>query len=563
MKRFFLSARSLWQKRSQESRKSSAANFRPTLECLEDRVVPTAVTNPHNGPVMPKVEVQALYLGSDWYSNMPSSQPALNYFQLAETLDLYLQSIVNSSYMDMLSNAGYGVGRGSDDPGHFANVNLNKNAPLTDGSIQQYLQSYVNNGTLKPTDANRLFVVYVEDNVVVQVGKANSVNAFLGYHSSFTGHNASGKPETFQYAVIAYPGGSAGNNSLSWLSTFDTLTVVTSHELAEAVTDPYDTSWNGGSADTEVGDLAANSTVYLPVSSGSSYSVQRIADQQGQAMTPVGATGKGSGNFVLAQGNLYSVGYGQLAGENAPVLASGVARISDEGIDQWGSAMIDVVMTNGSASEYHAEWNTWTPLGNTGIQDAKAGQGVSYVLGTNGSLWEYREANQTWTQIQSSGVASIDAGTDRYGANEVAFVTTSGYAYNFSDSTGLHYLWNGVKSVSAGQEGRTAVVFQSANAYTYVESSGAWNYVASGVSQMTMGTDQVGNAEIELLFGSGALDQWRVDTGWTQQQSGGVQMVSKAHAGNAALVFQGGRATQWNYSSFTDLAELGGVEVAC
>ena len=42
------------------------SRFQPTLECLEDRLVPTVTY--HGGTLLPHVEVQGMYLGSDWYN---------------------------------------------------------------------------------------------------------------------------------------------------------------------------------------------------------------------------------------------------------------------------------------------------------------------------------------------------------------------------------------------------------------------------------------------------------------------------------------------------------------
>ena len=42
------------------------SRFLPTLERLEDRLVPTVTY--HGGTLLPHVEVQGMYLGSDWYN---------------------------------------------------------------------------------------------------------------------------------------------------------------------------------------------------------------------------------------------------------------------------------------------------------------------------------------------------------------------------------------------------------------------------------------------------------------------------------------------------------------
>src|SRR5437870_903151 len=92
----------MWSRRTRAGR-PAAGRARPALEPLEDRWVPTVTY--HGGPLLPSVEATALFFGSAW-----SSTPSLS--QQAVTLDNYLQYLVNSPYMDMLTNAGYGVGRG-------------------------------------------------------------------------------------------------------------------------------------------------------------------------------------------------------------------------------------------------------------------------------------------------------------------------------------------------------------------------------------------------------------------------------------------------------------------
>ena len=90
--------------------RNSAMSARLRLEVLEDRVTP-ALTY-HGGAILPKVETQALYLGSDWASGGPLNGQTTQ-------LDNFLQATVSGSYMDMLTAAGFTgpnntvVGRGS------------------------------------------------------------------------------------------------------------------------------------------------------------------------------------------------------------------------------------------------------------------------------------------------------------------------------------------------------------------------------------------------------------------------------------------------------------------
>jgi hypothetical protein len=202
------------------------------------------------------------------------------------TLNAYLGYIVNSPYMDMLSQYNAGgqvIGRGSligsvqNDITINSPVTINNNTyrGLTDADIRRMLSSEITQGALSP-NPNTLYIVFVPpgDAVIGPKGNKNSVNDFLGYHNSFQYSNPStGAKEDVYYAVIAYPGNP--NLSLEFLTGFQTLTEITSHELAEAVTDPTpDTLTRSGWFDSnlgEVGDLEE-----LDYSTLNSYVVQDL-----------------------------------------------------------------------------------------------------------------------------------------------------------------------------------------------------------------------------------------------------------------------------------------------
>jgi hypothetical protein len=485
----------------------------------------------HGGALLPHVEVQALYYGSDWFNN-----PA--YYKQTGYLEGYLNNIVHGSYMDMLNQAGYGVGRGSFDAGKISLTNVNKSLYLTDGQLRSTLQADISNGILKSPDSNRLYVIFVEDNVAVSAGGDTSQNDFLGYHSAFAGTDAYGNPADIHYAVIAYPGGSVGNASIPWLSATGQLTEVSSHELAEAVTDPnvgYKTGgWYSGGNTGEIGDLSNAQTVYL-----NGYAVQRIADRNEQAMTPAGATARTQESFVLAiNGNLY-----KFTSSGSTFVASGIASVSDQSIDDEGHVMVDVVTTGGLAYEYH-EGSNWTYLG-SGAKSAKAGQGVSYVLFSNGDMYEYDDLTLHSTLIDSS-VTSIDAGTDRLGVNMVDVIMTGGAAWERSNSSGWHFLASGVKSVSAGQRGISDYVTSVGNAYSFNEATNVTSFLGSNVAAVTSGTDPFGNYMIDLLYNGGNLWEYRVGSGWTFLD-GSVKSIAKGHNGYVDMVFTWGEA--WGHDS--------------
>src|SRR5262249_29460304 len=111
---------------------------RPALEGLEGRQLLTVTYG--GGALLPKVDVQALYYGSDWNNSTYTVQK--------NKLEDFLSEIVDSSYMDMLNKAGYGVGRGTSDQGMIDPVSLN--SQVTDSQLRTALQGDIGKGLKSP-----------------------------------------------------------------------------------------------------------------------------------------------------------------------------------------------------------------------------------------------------------------------------------------------------------------------------------------------------------------------------------------------------------------------------
>lgn len=272
---------SILGRRSKKRRSTSRRRCADSrLEQLEARELLTVTY--HGGAVLSNVEAQAVYLGSDWNTNASLQNQA-------QSTDKFLSTLVDGPYMDMLNNAGYGVGRGTASAGATDNLNINKGVALTDQQIQADLKSMISSGQLAAPDANRLYMVYVEPGVEVQQGSSNSKTSFLGYHGAFGYQTGSGTAD-IHYAVMPYPGTpNPSSGSQGFSSTFNELTAVSSHELAEAVTDPnvnykaagwYDDQLNG-----EIADLTRqNSTI--TGAGGVQYEVQDVVNQNDQVISP-------------------------------------------------------------------------------------------------------------------------------------------------------------------------------------------------------------------------------------------------------------------------------------
>ncbi len=521
---------SLFQKRSSKKQNARPA-VRPELESLEQRWVPTVTY--HGGSLLPHVEVQGLYVGDQWSSNA-SLNSQCGY------LEGFLNNIVNSSYMDALGNAGYGVGRGSFTGGKISLASLASGSTLNDSTLRSWLYAYANNGTLAWPDANRLYVCFVEPNVIMKAADGStSVGGFRGYHGAFAGPSGT----TIHYAVMAYPRGSVGNSSVSFLSDIDSITKTASHEIAEAVTDPnigYSTlGWYDDNLNGENGDIKNDRVMYIH-----GYAMQRIINKNDMIMTPAEATANRSVNFLLqTNGNFVEVVNGV-----ATALAGTVVSMSDQGIDNQGHAMVDIVVSSGQSWEYHDQVG-WVYLGSN-IKSAKAGQGVSYILYNDGTVKEYDDATSTFSTVWTGG-AQIDAGTDTQGVNTVGITFTWGDAWEHSDDSGWTFIASSVQSISVGRQGISDYLTTSGVAHWH-SLSGSDVALASGVRQVTAGTDQNGNYMIDLLYTNGSIDEYRSSTGWYNVWSGGAS-ISKGRMGELDIVFTWNDAWSHTLSGWTFL----------
>src|SRR5207249_3232420 len=165
--------------------------------------------------------------------------------------------------------------------------------------------------------------------------------------------------------------------------------------------------WYDSTLDGEIGDINNDRVMYI-----GGYAMQRVINKNDLNMTPAEATSKRAVSFVLeSSGN-----FDEIVGGVSTGLAGTVVSMSDQGIDNQGHAMVDIVVADGRAWEYHDQVG-WVYLGNN-ITSAKAGQGVSYILYNDGTIRKFDDATGSVSHIYSYG-AQIDAGTDVQGVNPV------------------------------------------------------------------------------------------------------------------------------------------------
>ena len=264
--------------RKQYRRRSAA---RPRFEALEDRQVPTVSF--FGGNLLPHVQAQAVFLGHEFSSAPANAETA--------TLNAFLKDITSGAYLQALARAGYGVGPGSAVAGAVDNTSIAAGSTISDAFIRTRLQADVSSGLLQAPNANTLYVVYVQPDVAVNLGggQGTTQQGILGDHTAFVGADGA----AIRYAVVVSPGGPAGNSVLPEArSAIDQLTAVTSHELAEAVTDPdVNSNVNGGRLGWfdpqrgEIGDIEEHNPNAFVRLDG--FLVQEVADRNDQLLSIV------------------------------------------------------------------------------------------------------------------------------------------------------------------------------------------------------------------------------------------------------------------------------------
>jgi hypothetical protein len=244
------------------------------VEHLEQRVVPAGVSY-HYGSVISHVQLETVYWGQDW--SQPTNQTT------EQQLDTFNQSITQSSYMSMLGE--YGVGQGNWVRNDIVTNSASpaNGATVTDPQIQNMLTYEIGHlgvRHLEESTGQQVYVVYLPPGVHSQNDENAPNGGDLAHHNSFNMWYKHYSPwgnywsyDTVPYIVVPDPGTNpvwqthhadgtgAGDIAAGW-TNFQKQTEVTSHELAEAVTDPVlGQGWCGndanGNADAsqEIGDL--------------------------------------------------------------------------------------------------------------------------------------------------------------------------------------------------------------------------------------------------------------------------------------------------------------------
>jgi hypothetical protein len=187
----------------------------------------------HGGPVMGNATFQAIY----WNSNLAT--------KIQGGIDGFVRSFSdNLAYSNSDHSADYTIVQ------QYINAYLltprtsyvdtqhdGQRVPnsVSDSSVRNYLASLFTNGSVVP-DENTVFGMYFPSGMKITSQGGSSCSSFCGYHGHFSYNGID-----IKYAVFPYTDCRAC--SMPGKQVIDILTIVTSHEIREAVTDPDLNSW--------------------------------------------------------------------------------------------------------------------------------------------------------------------------------------------------------------------------------------------------------------------------------------------------------------------------------
>jgi hypothetical protein len=200
-----------------------------------------------NGPLIASAEVFVVFWGAAWQSAPINA--------LVPAIDGFFDYVLTSPLIDQLSE--YSVPAYAIKHGKRTGATVLTSHPLGssvhDSAIQKMLQTEIGSNSAFPQpSADTLYFVYFPPGVKVVQGGAGSCTAFCGYHNDVNG-------EIF-YAAMPFPGCSGCTGGAQ---TTDALTVTSSHELCEAITDPIPGSGWYDDTNGEIGDICAWKTKKL------------------------------------------------------------------------------------------------------------------------------------------------------------------------------------------------------------------------------------------------------------------------------------------------------------
>lgn len=211
------------------------------------------VFNP-GGHVLGAVEVIPIYWGHFWTNGTG--------LQLTGQVNNFFDFILSSPFMDLLSEystptirIGHGHRRPSltftdKEPG----VMTPNGREVSDNQLQQQLTDLIATGRVPARNANTLYFLFLPKDVV----STDDTDRSCTFNTGYCGYHNHINQQIF-YAVVPFP----ACQGCSFGSVLDSLTKISSHELAEAVTDPALNAWTDPNDMSEIGDICNDQTARL------------------------------------------------------------------------------------------------------------------------------------------------------------------------------------------------------------------------------------------------------------------------------------------------------------
>lgn len=212
----------------------------------------------YGGPVISNVKVFTVF----WNDRVsPQVKSGITDFYRAyvdsQHMDWLNEYATNVKAVDGRAGTGQTIGRGQvlGEKTIKPSVTSKK---ITDLQIQQELLRNIDAGVLPRPDQNTVYMTHFSKDIQISIEGMTSCFAFGGYHYAFK----SEKYGDIFYGVMPECSFNGGG--------FDSITFVSSHELIEAVTDPFPTpgsspaypqAWNAVDGN-EIADICATQTVF-------------------------------------------------------------------------------------------------------------------------------------------------------------------------------------------------------------------------------------------------------------------------------------------------------------
>ncbi len=219
------------------------------------------------GPVISNTKVVAVMWG-------PSVKQ-----EVVGGMGAFYDAALNSTYMDWLTEyntVGLKAVDGRDgtnqtiNRGRFLSTVIitptNSSRNLSDEQLQAELEAQIEKGVLPRPDADTLYMMHFPPGIKITIDGMSSCSSFCAYHMGF---NSKKYDAPIFYGVMPDMGGACSFGCGMGSSYFDTTTYVSSHEMIEAITDPFPTpgdkpaypqAWNDRSG-SEISDLCSSPAI--------------------------------------------------------------------------------------------------------------------------------------------------------------------------------------------------------------------------------------------------------------------------------------------------------------